>query len=71
MAVLWTFENQEKMAPFLKILEEEELTYELLGAGDQKKSERGLAVAVADGDLEDAKRLLLRYKRQRTNRNRK
>lgn len=71
MTKLWTFESQEKMKPFLELLKETDIPYELLASGGQKKSDMGLIVAVEEKDMEEARRLLLLNKKRRTYRSNK
>ena len=71
MQILWTFEDQEKLKPFVGILKENDIAYELLSKGKQIASDDGLIVSVDDGDYKRAKKLLLSHRKRIGNRHNK
>jgi hypothetical protein len=71
MPVLWTFEDQDKLKPFLEILKENDIGYVLLSKGKQVESDTGLALSVEEADVKKAKRLLLSHRKRISNRHSK
>jgi len=71
MAILWTFENKEKLKPFVKILEENDISFELQTKDNKNNPELGLLVSVRDEDFKKAKKLLLNHRKGISNRHNK
>jgi len=71
MPILWTFENQEKLKPFIEILEENDIDFELYAKGKQTPSEDGLILCVDDYGFKRAKKLLLSHRKRISNRHSK
>jgi hypothetical protein len=68
LEILWTFDNQEKLLPFTAILRDNDIAYELWTKGKQVSTEDGLLVAVDETDYKRAKKLLMKHRRQISNR---
>ena len=68
MQILWTFEDQEKLKPFVEILKENDISFELLSKGKQTATEDGLVLSVDDRDFRKAKKLLLSHRKRISNR---
>jgi hypothetical protein len=68
---LWTFENKAKLDSFIPVLESNDIPYRVLSRGLKDDTENGLVVSVDEGDYEEARKLLIHYRRKNTNRNRK
>ncbi len=71
MPILWTFENQEKLKPFIELLAENGIEYELFAKGKKEPSADGLILSVDDYDFKRAKKLLLNHRKRISNRHRK
>lgn len=71
MAKLWTFEKKEKLNPFAAVLRNAGIPFQLLSANMKEDEVNGLTVSVEEDYFEDARRLLINYRRKNTNRNRK
>jgi hypothetical protein len=66
--ILWTFEDKNKLNPFLEVLRDTNISYELLLKGKQIVSDEGLILAVDESDYKKAKKLLLGYRKKISNR---
>ncbi len=71
MAILWTFENKDKLKPFIKILEENDIDFDLLTKDKAVNPDLGLIVSVGDEDFKKAKKLLLNHRKGISNRHNK
>ena len=71
MKFLWTFETLVKRNAFLPLLKDNEIPYELLTSSKHVISAHGLIVSVSEEDYEEARRLLILYRRNKTNRHSK
>jgi hypothetical protein len=65
---LWTFENKAKLDLFASVLQNHDIAFEVLTKGMQENSDSGVVVSVDDSDYEEAKKLLVKYRRKNTNR---
>ncbi|OJF77359.1 MAG: hypothetical protein BKP49_02530 [Treponema sp. CETP13] len=68
MPNLWTFENAEKLKPFMDILIGNDIPYEILTKKGEVNKESGLIVFVEDHYYKRAKKELLRYRKRISNR---
>ncbi len=68
MQILWTFEDKDKLNPFLEVLRDTNISYELLLKGKQIVSDEGLILAVDESDYKRAKKILLGYRKRISNR---
>jgi len=66
---LWTFENAEKLKPFITVLIDNDISFETLTKDGKVDSENGLIVSVDEYDFKRAKKELLRFRKRITNRN--
>jgi hypothetical protein len=66
--ILWTFEDKDKLNPFLEVLRDTNISYELLLKGKQIVSDEGLILAVDESDYKRAKKILLGYRKRISNR---
>jgi len=65
---LWTFENQEKLNPFMNVLISNDIPFELLTRDGEVDAENGLIVSVEAHEFKKAKKELLRYRKRISNR---
>ena len=68
MNIVWSFENKDKLKPFLDILTDNAILYYLLDKSKKIESVEGLIVAVDDKDYKKAKKLLLGHRKRIGNR---
>lgn len=68
LKLLWTFDNQEKLKPFVVILNDNGVSYELWMKGKTVSSEDGLIAAIAECDYKRAKKLLMNHRKRISNR---
>jgi hypothetical protein len=66
--IVWTFENKDKLKPFLDILNDNAILCYLLDKSKKIDSVDGLIVAVDDKDYKKAKKLLLGHRKRIGNR---
>jgi hypothetical protein len=66
--IVWTFEDKNKLNPFLEVLRDNNISYELLLKGKQIVSDEGLILAVDESDYKKAKKILLDYRKRISNR---
>jgi hypothetical protein len=71
LPILWTFEDQEKLVPFVEILKDSNISYELLSKDKRSESNDGLIVSVDENDFKRAKKLLLSHRKRISNRHNK
>jgi hypothetical protein len=71
MKILWTFDNKEKLEPFVNILKEKDISYEIKTKNNEIDFENGLIVYVEENDYKNAKKLLMNHRKRITNRHNK
>lgn len=64
--VLWTFESQPKLDLFAAILQEAGITCETAAMGKNKNSGNEVTVSVDEREYEQAKKILMKYRKRRT-----
>ena len=71
MQKLWTFENSDKLKPFMNVLIANDIPFETLTKDGEVDTENGLIVSVDEHVYKRAKKELLRFRKRITNRNTK
>jgi hypothetical protein len=69
--ILWTFENPEKLKPFMAVLGDNSIDFEILAKSGKVDIENGLIVSVDEYDYKKAKKVLLDYRKRISNRHNK
>jgi len=67
LTTLWTFETQSKVEIFTAILQEAGIPCETQSKGKQKNSTGEVTISVDERDYERAKKLLVKYRKRKTN----
>jgi hypothetical protein len=68
---LWTFENPEKLKPFMNVLIGNNIPFEILTKDGEVDNENGLIISVEEHEYKKAKKELLRYRKRISNRHNK
>ncbi len=71
MPILWTFENPEKLKPFTTVLNDNNITFEILSKNGKVDIEKGLIISVEEFEFKKAKKILLSYRKRISNRHSK
>lgn len=71
MPILWTFENPEKLKPFTVVLNDNNITFEILSKNGKVDIEKGLIISVEEFEFKKAKKILLSYRKRISNRHSK
>jgi Holliday junction resolvase len=66
LKVLWTFETMAKAEPFIAILQEKEIQFEIQSKVGTKTQSNETTISVEEAEYEKAKRFLTRHRRRKT-----